>query len=170
MNAFTAFCLYVACRVFVQYLKSRPDDQTVRSSFQFLLSAMNALKSKHPLTETFLLQLDVELEGSGLEYPNQASRFAYGIHKSQIIAEGRDCMNVLLPRHEKSQGSPQTTLPDQTPGSTSGSPYAQFACGASLPSRQKPFGQPPPSSNYQPFEKTQKPFSGERTSTAFSSP
>src|SRR5947207_2893394 len=170
MNPFTAFCLYVACRVFVQYLKSRPDDQTVRSSLQFLLSAMNALKSKHPLTETFLLQLDVELEGSGLEDRNEVSGFVSGMHKSQIIAEGRDCVNVLLPRHEKSHESPQNTLPDRTPVSTSGTPYAQFACGASLPSRQKPFAQPPPASNYQHFENTKVQFSGARISTAFSSP
>ncbi len=84
MNPFTAFCLYVACRVFVQYLKSRPDDQTVRSSMQFLLSAMNVLKSKHPLTETFLVQLDVELEGSGLEDLNGVSKFAYGMPRGSV--------------------------------------------------------------------------------------
>ena len=66
MNSFLAFCLYVASRVFVQYLKSRTHDQTVRSSLQFLLSAMNALKVKNPITESFLVQLDVDLEGSGL--------------------------------------------------------------------------------------------------------
>ena len=112
-----AFCLYVACRIFVQYLKSRPEDQTVRSSLQFLLSAMNAIKSKQPLTETFLLQLDVELEGSGLEDLNGVSRFAYGMHKSSVIPEGKDCMNncvnVLLPRHEQS-GSPENISPDRT--------------------------------------------------------
>jgi len=70
MNPFVAFCLYVAARVFVQYLKSRPEDQTVRSSLQFLLSALNALKHKNPLTESFLVQLDVDLEGSGLETPD----------------------------------------------------------------------------------------------------
>lgn len=66
MNPFSAFCLYVAARVFVQYLKSRPDDQTVRSSLQFLLTALNALKSYSTLTESFLIQLDVDLSGTDL--------------------------------------------------------------------------------------------------------
>ena len=67
MNPFISFCLYVAARVFVQYLKSRPKDTQVRASLQFLLSAMQALKRKNPLTESFLVQLDVDLEGAGLE-------------------------------------------------------------------------------------------------------
>lgn len=67
MNPFISFCLYVAARVFVQYLKSRPKDSQVRTSLQFLLSAMNAIKRKNPLTESFLVQLDVDLEGAGLE-------------------------------------------------------------------------------------------------------
>lgn len=67
MNPFISFCLYVAARVFVQYLKSRPRDNQVRTSLQFLLSAMHAIKRKNPLTESFLVQLDVDLEGAGLE-------------------------------------------------------------------------------------------------------
>ena len=75
MNPFIAFCLYVAARVFVQYLKSKKDDATVKSSLHFLLSAMQALKSKNPLTESFLVQLDVDLEGSGLSIPIYASKY-----------------------------------------------------------------------------------------------
>lgn len=67
MNPFISFCLYVAARVFVQYLKSRPKDNQVRTSLQFLLAAMHAIKRKNPLTESFLVQLDVDLEGAGLE-------------------------------------------------------------------------------------------------------
>ncbi|KAK4507248.1 hypothetical protein PRZ48_000983 [Zasmidium cellare] len=67
MNPFISFCLYVASRVFVQYLKSRPKDAQVKASLQFLLSAMHAIKRKNPLTESFLVQLDVDLEGAGLE-------------------------------------------------------------------------------------------------------
>lgn len=78
MNPFIAFCLYVAARVFVQYLKSRKDDATVKSSLHFLLSAMQALKVKNPLTESFLVQLDVDLEGSGLSLPNHANRYQAG--------------------------------------------------------------------------------------------
>lgn len=66
MNPFSAFCLYVASRVFVQYLKSRRGDQQILGSLHFLLSAMHALKRKTPLAESFLAQLDVDLEGAGI--------------------------------------------------------------------------------------------------------
>ncbi len=69
MNPFIAFSLYVAARVFVQYLKAHTDDAAVISSLQFLLSAMQALKGKNPLTGSFLAQLDVDLESSGLKIP-----------------------------------------------------------------------------------------------------
>ncbi|KAK3708906.1 hypothetical protein LTR37_011236 [Vermiconidia calcicola] len=67
MNPFISFCLYVSARVFVQYLKSRPKDAQIWSSLKFLLQAMQAIKRKNPLTESFLVQLDVDLEGAGLE-------------------------------------------------------------------------------------------------------
>ncbi|OQE43566.1 hypothetical protein PENCOP_c003G04093 [Penicillium coprophilum] len=66
LNPFMSFCLYIAARVFVQYLKSRPEDSSVQSSLQFLVSALNALKNKNPLTESFLVQLDVDLDGTGI--------------------------------------------------------------------------------------------------------
>jgi hypothetical protein len=65
MNPFISFCLYVAARVFVQFLKSQPNDQQTEASLQFLLRAMNVIKRKNPLTESFLVQLDVDLEGLG---------------------------------------------------------------------------------------------------------
>lgn len=77
MNPFISFCLYVAARVFVQYLKSRPDDSQTGDSLRFLLSAMNALKRKNPLTESFLVQLDVDLEGLGMRNPKFKAGFAY---------------------------------------------------------------------------------------------
>jgi hypothetical protein len=77
MNPFVSFCLYVAARVFVQYLKSRPDDSQSGDSLRFLLSAMNALKKKNPLTESFLVQLDVDLESLGMRNPKYKSVFAY---------------------------------------------------------------------------------------------
>lgn len=66
MNPFLSFCVYVAARVFVQYLKTRPKDQQMNSSLQFLLQAMQALRRKNPLTESFLVQLDLDLESAGL--------------------------------------------------------------------------------------------------------
>lgn len=84
MNPFTAFCLYVSARVFVQYLKAHPSDESVVSSLRFLLSAMNALKVKNPLTESFLAQLDVDLEGSGLESPGSVAKFSYALQKGVV--------------------------------------------------------------------------------------
>jgi len=63
MNPFLSFCLYVAARVFVQHLKNKPKDEQVRASLQFLLTAMGHIKKKNPLTESFLVQLDVDLAG-----------------------------------------------------------------------------------------------------------
>lgn len=77
MNPFISFCLYVAARVFVQYLKSRPEDSQTGDSLRFLLSAMNALKKKNPLTESFLVQLDVDLEGLGMRDGKFKALFAY---------------------------------------------------------------------------------------------
>jgi len=37
------------------------------SSLQFLMSAMTTLKRKNPLTESFLVQLDLDLEGTGID-------------------------------------------------------------------------------------------------------
>lgn len=71
MNPFISFCTYVAARVFVQYLRNRPKDQQMTSSLQFLLQAMQALRRKNPLTESFLVQLDVDLEAAGIMTSDQ---------------------------------------------------------------------------------------------------
>ncbi|KAK1781333.1 fungal-specific transcription factor domain-containing protein [Copromyces sp. CBS 386.78] len=76
LNPFISFCLYVAARVFVQFLKSRPDDSQVADSLRFLLSAMNALKRKNPLTESFVVQLDVDLEALGAKVPKLKNAFS----------------------------------------------------------------------------------------------
>ena len=66
MNPFMVFSIYIAARVFVHFLKRAPDHQEVLASLRFLLNAMNALKRIHPITESFLIQIDVDLQGSGL--------------------------------------------------------------------------------------------------------
>jgi hypothetical protein len=38
----------------------------MNSSLQFLLQAMQALRRKNPLTESFLVQLDLDLESAGV--------------------------------------------------------------------------------------------------------
>ena len=82
MNPFMAFCLYVAARVFVQYLKKMPDDQEVRQSLEFLLAAMQAIQRQNPLTESFLVQLNMDIEGSGLDIylhnPDYSSQYVSG--------------------------------------------------------------------------------------------
>jgi hypothetical protein len=60
----------------VQYLKSRPDDSQTADSLQFLLSAMSALKRRNPLTESFLVQLDVDFEALALRIPKLRNAFA----------------------------------------------------------------------------------------------
>ena len=67
MNPFMAFSLYVAARVFVQYLKNTPSDTEVKSSLEFLLTAMSALRKKNPLSESFMIQLNLDIEGCGLD-------------------------------------------------------------------------------------------------------
>ena len=67
MNPFIAFCLYVSARVFVQFLKKSPNDQETKASLEFLLTVMAALKRKNPLTESFMVQLNLDIEGSGLD-------------------------------------------------------------------------------------------------------
>lgn len=67
MNPFMVFCLFVAARVFVSYLKITPDDQEVEASLQFLLNALAALRRKNPLSESFMIQLGFDIEGSPLD-------------------------------------------------------------------------------------------------------
>ena len=67
MNPFVAFCIYVAARVFVQFLKRTPNDQEIRASLEFLFSAMQAMKRRNPLSESFLIQLGLDIEGTGLD-------------------------------------------------------------------------------------------------------
>ncbi|SRR6266536_198738 len=120
MNPFISFCLYVAARVFVQYLKSRPDDSQTGDSLRFLLSAMNALKRKNPLTESFLVQLDVDLEGLGMRNPKYKSIFAYSednvrgtisMHNTILLTEFSSVYPV-----QKSQiwGGNQAACPPET--------------------------------------------------------
>lgn len=88
MNPFISFCLYVAGRVFIQYLKSNADNSAVIDSLRFLLSAMNALKRRNPLTESFLVQLDVDLEVLGSRVPKLKNVFPSSTDK--VSSHSRD--------------------------------------------------------------------------------
>lgn len=66
MNPFVPLCIYTAARVFVQYLKTRPKDQQMRSSLQFLLQAMRTMARKSPLAQSFGTQIDLDMENAGI--------------------------------------------------------------------------------------------------------
>ncbi|KAK6356418.1 hypothetical protein TWF718_000778 [Orbilia javanica] len=105
MNPFVSFCLYVAARVFVQYLKSNPNDENIRSSLDFLISAMGHLKKLNPLTESFLVQLDVDMIGSVNLSLSTASKNPYGDN-----GVANECFLKTL---EKTMGGGETnTSPD----------------------------------------------------------
>ena len=74
MNPFLSFCLYVAARVFTHAHKRIPHDETIRTNLEFLLNTMQAHRRKNNLTESFLVQLVVELEAAGLPNPLHNAR------------------------------------------------------------------------------------------------
>ncbi|CAL5874636.1 uncharacterized protein PFLUO_LOCUS8933 [Penicillium psychrofluorescens] len=130
LNPFMSFCLYISARVFVQYLKSRPDDSTVQSSLQFVIGALNAMKSKNPLTESFLVQLDVDLEGTGIRAVNAS--FADSAKQTAQIMQSF-CSDA-------SSHYPATFIPSQhtQPSFPTANQYpAQNGMTTSLPSRHK---------------------------------
>lgn len=97
LNPFIAFCLYVSARVFVQYLKARREDTTVLASLSFLLSAMAALRQSNPLTESFLVQLEVDLEGTGLQIVSPLSK-----HEQSVFRGKMQCMPPLATHQTQS--------------------------------------------------------------------
>ena len=93
MNPFIAFCLYVAARVFVGYLKKRPDDQEAGQSLEFLLAAMHAIQKKNPLAQSFLVQLNADIAGNGLvnylQNPDFSPRWVQGLVSNvQVVFRG----------------------------------------------------------------------------------
>ncbi|KAH6615367.1 binuclear zinc transcription factor [Boeremia exigua] len=119
MNPFIAFCVYVAARVFVQYIKTRPNDQQMNSSLQFLLQAMQALRRKNPLTESFLVQLDLDLEGAGIQRPYMPLE-----KKNSVIPVNTDpvgCNSIYEIRETQNQNAPINQFAGR-PSSTSATP------------------------------------------------
>lgn len=68
----------------MQFLKSRPDESQVADSLRFLLAAMGALKKRNPLTESFLVQLDVDLEALGTRIPKLRAAFPRNMETSTV--------------------------------------------------------------------------------------
>lgn len=105
MCPFITFCLYVGARVFVQCLKSKPHDHQMKASLSFAMSAMHALKKRNPITEAFLVQLDVDLEAAGLEEARKLrSRLARIPTSDRIAVAGCGPIAGAHP----SMGGPQT--------------------------------------------------------------
>ncbi|KAL4933914.1 putative C6 transcription factor Prf [Aspergillus undulatus] len=128
MNPFISFCVYVAARVFVQYLKFRPDDTAARSSLQFVFVVLDALKIQSPLTESFLVQLEVDIEGTPFQdirlptnsQPSRRQFFGkhtYGetapntgaIHHSLAVGKASEC-HIWDP-NAKPESSKRANLP-----------------------------------------------------------
>ncbi|OJD12215.1 hypothetical protein AJ78_07156 [Emergomyces pasteurianus Ep9510] len=132
INPFIAFCLYVACRVFLQYLKCRPEDGSAHSSLQFLLAAMNVLKEKNPLTESFLYQLDADLESSGINNISKPSKFTSGSRCNENALRTSEYCTSLKTAFQPDVRQP----PESMPRSSS---YEQVTIPlSSLPNRSKP--------------------------------
>ncbi|KAJ5478078.1 hypothetical protein N7530_003587 [Penicillium desertorum] len=145
LNPFMSFCLYIAARVFVQYLKSRPQDSSVHSSLQFLVSALNAMKNKNPLTESFLVQLDVDLDGTGiraLDDRQKSMSAAHSIVKTHCH-DKVDCNPLYNLR--QTQGMAKEVSP-QYNANRGGNQQQPMPAGlrTSLPSRNRDSTAPPP--------------------------
>ncbi|KAG9186521.1 hypothetical protein G6011_09629 [Alternaria panax] len=130
MNPFISFCVYVAARVFVQYLKTRPKDEQMKSSLQFLLQAMEALRRKNPLTESFLLQLDLDLEGAGLQGMHHQP-LAQPTGKSTIISIHSDpqirCSPLINIQESQRSTASANTFGDRVPFTPASVPNTQYS-------------------------------------------
>ncbi|KAI9761380.1 MAG: hypothetical protein M4579_001030 [Chaenotheca gracillima] len=106
MNPFISFCLYVAARVFAQAWKERPDDESLTSAIGFLLNAMGTLRKKHPLTESFLVQLDLDLEGMGMDHPKNNAAFSFTLKKGVSEISLKRPMDFCVPIVRPSETAP----------------------------------------------------------------
>ncbi|KAL9120152.1 MAG: hypothetical protein Q9187_003294 [Circinaria calcarea] len=102
MHPFISFCLYVAGRVYVRAYEKQSNDQVTYTNLEFLLNAMQAIRKRNPLTESFLVQLMVDLEGTGFDNPLNNSRFSFKLKKgaSERIRERGSCV-ALLPSEDE---------------------------------------------------------------------
>ncbi|KAE8151866.1 fungal-specific transcription factor domain-containing protein [Aspergillus avenaceus] len=126
MNPFMSYSVYIAARVFVQYLKSRPDDTAARSSLQFVFSALDALKANNPLTESFLVQLDVDIEGTPFQNIRPTKKTTKTPEEDK---EKGSCTPLLV----MSQRKKQRLTNDPPPTTTTTTTFTP----SSLPSRSK---------------------------------
>lgn len=123
MNPFLAFSLYVAARVFVQYLKFRSQDPQIRSSLLFMMTAMHALKRTNSLTESFIVQLEVDLDSANLDIgqrnlPSTANLVSH----MERMGDPVKCSPIFEIREEQGPfKNPKSTNPFMPKGSWAGS-------------------------------------------------
>ncbi|PYH39414.1 putative C6 transcription factor Prf [Aspergillus neoniger CBS 115656] len=118
MDPFMAFCIYVAARVFIQYLKFRPSDSAARSSLQFAFSALDAFKEKNPLAEPFVMQLELDIGGTAFGDVRASKRMCIASHIPT-------CANNTQTANQ-SRGQDDNTTPDHAQR-TSGSTPTEYA-------------------------------------------
>ena len=137
MNPYLPFCLYVSARVFVQYLRKVSQDATVQQSLEFLLSVMGLIKRYNPLAESFLIQLGLDIEGSGLDTllhnPDISSARLKGMYRFSSV---NDCG---LSGRDEQASKPQESTPGTGTTPSTDTDYLGFRPAAfnnvSLPTR-----------------------------------
>ena len=96
----------------MQYVKSTPQDGEAKASLEFLLTAMAALRKKVPLAESFMIQLQLDIEGNGLDLFLHNPDFS-SIAREKVVCTGHASlasmadMNIECP-HPKVRGYRRT--------------------------------------------------------------
>lgn len=123
MHPFLSFCVYVGARVFIQYLKNNPQDENIYSQLEFLNDVLKNLKKLNPLTESFIVQLEVDI-GADLDNPTHGSRFPYSLRKGQVRHPHVNEYPAVLIRDEQAEMySGQNGAPNSESSRHSEEPY-----------------------------------------------
>ncbi|KAI4687575.1 uncharacterized protein J4E88_003166 [Alternaria novae-zelandiae] len=115
---------------------TRPKDQQMKSSLQFLLQAMEALRRKNPLTESFLVQLDLDLEGAGLQGMRHQP-YTQPTRKPTIISIHSDpqiaCSPLINIREPNQPAAPPSTFGNGIPTTSASTSNTQYSSSAPAP-------------------------------------
>ena len=102
IHPFLSFCLYVAARVFTHAHIRQPSDDAARANLHFLLHTMQAHRQKNNLTESFIVQLVLELEAAGLPNPLILGRLPLKRAVSEALPLS---LNAQLSKNQSDMGS-----------------------------------------------------------------
>ena len=103
----------------------------MKSSLQFLLQAMQALRRKNPLTESFLVQLDLDLEGAGIEKPYMPVE-----KKNSVVPVNSDpvgCSSIYEIRETQTQSAPINQYANSRASSANAVPHFPNSNGQQPP-------------------------------------